>query len=60
MSGDCLVQLLLSEQGQLKQGTQDYVQSGFEYLQRWTLYSLSGQPISVFNYPYCEKPISFV
>ncbi|KAK4827068.1 hypothetical protein QYF61_013709 [Mycteria americana] len=35
----------LLKQGQLDQTAQDHVQLGFEYLQGWRLYKLSGQPV---------------
>lgn len=42
------------KQGQLEQVSQDHVLniSGSEYFQGWSLYSLSGQPVSGFEHPY--------
>ena len=50
----------LLKQGQLQQVAQDYVQSGFEYLQGWRLHSLSGQPVPVFDHPFGKKVFSGV
>lgn len=36
------------------------VQVGFECLQRWTLYDLPGQPVSVFCYPKCKEVLPHV
>lgn len=39
--------ILLLKQGHLDQATQDHVQARFEYLQRWRLHKLFGQPLHV-------------
>lgn len=44
MMSEDLLQHPCSEQDLLTQVAQDCVHSGFEYLQGWTLYHLSGQP----------------
>lgn len=46
------------KRGQLKQVTQDHVQSGFECLCGWRLHSLSEQPIPVFDHPQSNKVFS--
>lgn len=44
----------LLRQGQLKQITQDHIQSGYECLHGWRLNILSGQPVPVFELSHCK------
>lgn len=34
---------------------QDHIKTGFEYIQRWRLHNLSGQPVQVFSHPYSKR-----
>jgi len=34
---------------------QNYVHSAFEYLQRWKVYNLSGQPVPVLGHPHSKE-----
>ena len=45
----------LLKQGQLEQVAQDSVLSGLEYLQRWRLHSLPGQPLPVFDHSLSKR-----
>ena len=50
----------LPEQEHLDQVTQERIQAGFECLQRSGPHNLSGQPVPVFCYPYCEEAFSHI
>ena len=39
-------------QSELEQVAYSHVQSGLEYLQRWRLHNLYGQPVAVFAHPH--------
>lgn len=50
------------KQGQIEQVSQDHVLniSGSEYFQGWSLYSLSGQPVSGFEHPYNATEVTYI
>jgi len=51
---------LLPKQGHLQQAAQDRVQAGLEYLQRWRLHNLPGQPVPVLRHPQREEVLPHV
>lgn len=50
---------LCSEHEKLEQVAQKHVWWAFEYFQRWTLNSLSGQAVPGFDHPHNEKAFSY-
>jgi len=51
---------LLPKQSHLQQAAQDFVQEGFEYLQRRRLHSLPGQPVPVLRHSQREEVLPHV
>jgi len=50
----------LLKQGHLQQAAQDFVQASLEYLQRWRIHSLPGQPVPGLCHPQSEEVLPHV
>ena len=50
----------LLQQGQQQQVAQDPVQMALEYLQRWKLHNLSGQPVPLISPPRSEEVSPYI
>jgi len=57
-----LVQPPCNKQGHLllDQAAQSPIQPNLECFQGWGIHHLSGQPVPVFHYPHCKKPLAYI